>query len=325
MISKSTTTPTTATGVPAFVANIIGIIIGVVVAGAIFYLLGGRRPEARPQATTSATAAEGATGTSPSSSTSPSPALAATATLATAEEAASPVAGVKTVLLDTTPHYLRSLWRGFDPYNRDPVCYGDPTCRDAYFRDWPYARRPWGGWHHNATAHKTPAATNNTNTNTQNVSVSLSPPQTTTTAAGGIAGTTPPMSTTTQAAAISAAATPVGISSIAADPEPLHAQVQEVIVSGPRVPDLGAAARGADIPLPTEPAASPETAMLTEGLFGQEEAMGQQAEPVDAQQQIAAGAGLRRRRRQCTSPLSCGSAKRRPSAFAQHQYAAMPY
>jgi hypothetical protein len=26
--------------------------------------------------------------------------------------------------------------------NRDPVCYGDPACRDAYFRDWPYARRP---------------------------------------------------------------------------------------------------------------------------------------------------------------------------------------
>ena len=32
---------------------------------------------------------------------------------------------------------LRDLW------NRDPVCHGDPVCRDAYFRDWPHARRPF--------------------------------------------------------------------------------------------------------------------------------------------------------------------------------------
>lgn len=32
---------------------------------------------------------------------------------------------------------LRDLW------NRDPVCHGDPVCRDAYFRDWPPARRPF--------------------------------------------------------------------------------------------------------------------------------------------------------------------------------------
>jgi hypothetical protein len=36
------------------------------------------------------------------------------------------------------------VW-GRDLYNRDPVCYGDPACRDAYFRDWPWARRPSRG------------------------------------------------------------------------------------------------------------------------------------------------------------------------------------
>jgi hypothetical protein len=46
---------------------------------------------------------------------------------------------------DADPYWWpRPLW-GRDRYNRDPVCYGDPACRDAYFRDWPWARRPYGG------------------------------------------------------------------------------------------------------------------------------------------------------------------------------------
>jgi len=36
----------------------------------------------------------------------------------------------------------RRGWAVRDLWNRDPVCHGDPVCRDAYFRDWPHARRP---------------------------------------------------------------------------------------------------------------------------------------------------------------------------------------
>jgi hypothetical protein len=46
---------------------------------------------------------------------------------------------------DFVPYWYPSSrgWVVRDLWNRDPVCHGDPVCRDAYFRDWPYARRPY--------------------------------------------------------------------------------------------------------------------------------------------------------------------------------------
>jgi hypothetical protein len=65
------------------------------------------------------------------------------------------------------------FWLG-DPWNRDPVCGGDPLCRDAYFRDWPYARRP--SYPHPAPPHPAPATQPITITNTATSNVYAPPP-----------------------------------------------------------------------------------------------------------------------------------------------------
>lgn len=68
------------------------------------------------------------------------------------------------------------FWFG-DPWNRDPVCGGDPLCRDAYFRDWPYARRPSHPHPPRSDAPATlPQPINITNTATSNVYPPPPPP-----------------------------------------------------------------------------------------------------------------------------------------------------
>jgi hypothetical protein len=77
------------------------------------------------------------------------------------------------------PYWLsRPVW-GRDLYNRDPVCYGDPACRDAYFRDWPWARRPFSHKPSSSSHSRreppinisvtAPSTATNTNTNTVQV------------------------------------------------------------------------------------------------------------------------------------------------------------
>lgn len=65
------------------------------------------------------------------------------------------------VLSPDIPSRWTRFWYG-DPWNRDPVCGGDPICRDAYFRDWPYARRPHSHAAH--PPHQQPITITNTNT-----------------------------------------------------------------------------------------------------------------------------------------------------------------
>jgi hypothetical protein len=69
------------------------------------------------------------------------------------------------VLSAESPSRWTRFWYG-DPWNRDPVCGGDPICRDAYFRDWPYARRPDRYPHHTPAPAPAPAPITITNTNT---------------------------------------------------------------------------------------------------------------------------------------------------------------
>jgi hypothetical protein len=234
-------------------------------------------------------------------------------------ETPSPVSGVKTVLLDTVPLWYRNSLLYGDPYNRDPVCYGDPYCQAAYFRDWPYGSRYYGrrdSYRRDRPHSRTPATTQ-TNQQTQNVNVTVPPAP----SAGGIAGTTPPMSTAQGPAG------PVKVlSSTAADPEPLHDQVREVVLHStgePQIPRQMGAAEA----LPTA-AAVPETAMITE-VAGTTATTTTTTTGTETPEQAAGAAkGARSKASPCSSPLSCGGngpkAQRR-SAFSQHQYAATPY
>jgi hypothetical protein len=94
-------------------------------------------------------------------------------------EAAQPATAAEQRLVVLSPD-VSSRWSRFwygDPWNRDPVCGGDPICRDAYFRDWPYARRPDRRYsHHVSGRDPAPQAITITNTNTNTATVTPPPP-----------------------------------------------------------------------------------------------------------------------------------------------------
>jgi len=87
------------------------------------------------------------------------------------------------------PAFIPFAYNGLvrDLYNRDPVCYGDPVCRDAYFRDWPYARRPYDYRHDSSRRDSRPP-----------IQVSVNAPATAT-ASPNIYVQSPPPSTSTPA------------------------------------------------------------------------------------------------------------------------------